>query len=43
MRRIVFTAVLLLISAGHLHAADIAAGDSGTFHIPGFVYRLVAI
>jgi hypothetical protein len=44
MRRIFFTAVLLFISAGHLHAEDIAARHSWTaspFFDVG--YRLVAI
>lgn len=43
MRPILFAAVLLLASAGHLHAEDAGAGDSGTFHLPGIVYRILAI
>jgi hypothetical protein len=42
MRPILFAAVFLLMSAGHLHAEDIVAGDSRTF-IPDFVYRIVAM
>ena len=43
MRLICFAAVLLFISAGHLHAEEAVATDSGTFHIPDIVYRIVAI
>ena len=43
MRPIFFAAVLLFISAGHLHAGDAFAKGSGTFHIPEFAYRILAI